>query len=195
MGVSPSSTCRSSWIRWMAKSPMRLATSWASGGGDPRAASRPYRITRCWHSSFTGQTRAYVKEVPIPAFGAKNFWYRYEFAKSRGQIHFHMCDICAGKQPNMLLHEMRNGAAQDKADPSLLGIGGRCRSPRSTRILGAGGPRRGPRPGAGRNLEAIEGWGRRGSSPPGRSLVPRTPHFLRKHVLLSRVHQLLPPPD
>ena len=50
----------------------------------------------------------YIKEVPIPVFGVKHFGYRYEFAKSRGQIHFHMFAICAEKQPRMLLHEMRN---------------------------------------------------------------------------------------
>ena len=35
----------------------------------------------------------YVKEVRIPAFGAKHFWYRYEFTKSRSQIRPHMFAI------------------------------------------------------------------------------------------------------
>ena len=55
---------------------------------------------------------------------------------------------------------------------------------------GPGRPRRGPRPGAGRNLEAIARWGCREGSPPGLRLIPRTPHFVRKRVLLSRAHRL-----
>ena len=49
-GVSPSSIGMGPWIGWMAQSPRRLAMSWTSGGA-PRAASRPYRITRWRYSS------------------------------------------------------------------------------------------------------------------------------------------------
>ena len=58
----------------------------------------------------------YIKEVSIPVFGAKRYWYRFEFDKSRGQIHFRMFSICADKQPYRLLHEIKNGDAQEKAD-------------------------------------------------------------------------------
>ena len=40
----------------------------------------------------------YIKEVMIPLFGVKNYWRRFEFDKSIGQIHFHMFAICADVQ-------------------------------------------------------------------------------------------------
>ena len=58
----------------------------------------------------------YLKEVITPVFGVKHYWYRFEFAKSRGQIHFHLFAICADKQPHKLLHEMEGGESQDAAD-------------------------------------------------------------------------------
>ena len=53
----------------------------------------------------------YIKYAPMPVFGAKRYWCRYEFAKSRGQIHFHMFAICGDKRPRRLLRELRGGGA------------------------------------------------------------------------------------
>ena len=75
----------------------------------------------------------YIKEVWIPVFGVKHYWYRFEFAKSRGRIHFHMFAINEDKQPHRLLHAMKNGGAQEKRTPSLHGRGGRYRSRRCAR--------------------------------------------------------------
>ena len=58
----------------------------------------------------------YINEVAIPVFGVKNYWYRFEFVKSRGQIHFRMFSIRAGKQPRRLLHEIKNGGAPEKEE-------------------------------------------------------------------------------
>ena len=57
----------------------------------------------------------YIKEVSIPVFAAKHYWRRFEFDKSRGQIHFHSFAISAGKQPRRLPHALKNGGAQEKA--------------------------------------------------------------------------------
>ena len=38
---------------------------------------------------FDLRTQSYHKKVLKPVFGVSNYWYRYEFAKSRGQIHWH----------------------------------------------------------------------------------------------------------
>ena len=65
---------------------------------------------------FQQRLELYIKYVLIPVFGARRYWYRYEFAKSRGQINFHMCAICGDEQPHRLLHELRGGGAQEAAD-------------------------------------------------------------------------------
>ncbi|CAH3158228.1 unnamed protein product [Porites lobata] len=40
-------------------------------------------------SYFDLRTQAYHEKVLKPVFGVSDYWYRYEFAKSRGQIHWH----------------------------------------------------------------------------------------------------------
>ena len=75
----------------------------------------------------------YSKAVSIPVFGAKHYWYRFEFAKSRGQIHFRMFAISAGNQPKRLPHAMKNGGAQEKAGALAKWARGRYRSRRCTR--------------------------------------------------------------
>ncbi|CAH3025176.1 unnamed protein product [Porites evermanni] len=40
-------------------------------------------------SYFDLRTQAYHEKVLKPVFGFSDYWYRYEFAKSRGQIHWH----------------------------------------------------------------------------------------------------------
>ena len=57
----------------------------------------------------------YLKAALTPVFGAHRYWYMFEFAKSRGEAHFHLLSICEGKQPRMLLHEMGDGEAREVA--------------------------------------------------------------------------------
>ena len=45
-------------------------------------------------------------------FGVSDYWYRYEFAKSRGQIHWHQRSWREDRQPHPLLHE----ASEDEVD-------------------------------------------------------------------------------
>ena len=65
---------------------------------------------------FQARLLSYVSEVLVPVFGVKHYWYRYEFAKSRGQIHFRMFAITSDKQPHRLLHVMRGGGSLEEAD-------------------------------------------------------------------------------
>ena len=40
----------------------------------------------------------------------------FEFAKSRGQLHFYLFAIRADKQPRRILHEMEGGESQEVSD-------------------------------------------------------------------------------
>ena len=57
----------------------------------------------------------YLTAVLTPVFGVHHYWYRFEFAKSRGQIHFHLCAVCADKLPRRLLHKMEGGESKEVA--------------------------------------------------------------------------------
>ncbi|XP_068719655.1 uncharacterized protein, partial [Montipora capricornis] len=46
-------------------------------------------------------------------FGVSDYWYRYEFAKSRGQIHWHQLSWREDKQPHQLLHEAREDGCDE----------------------------------------------------------------------------------
>ena len=50
---------------------------------------------------------AYCSTVLKHQLGIAHYWFRYEFAKSRGQIHWHMFAIRGDKQPAAMLHERR----------------------------------------------------------------------------------------
>ena len=56
-------------------------------------------------SYFDLRTQAYHEKVLKPVFGVSDYWYRYEFAKSRGQIHWHQLSWRDDRQPHQLLHE------------------------------------------------------------------------------------------
>ena len=58
-------------------------------------------------SYFDLRTQAYHEKVLKPVFGVSDYWYRYEFAKSRGQIHWHQLSWRDDRQPHQLLHEAR----------------------------------------------------------------------------------------
>ena len=56
----------------------------------------------------------------------------FEFAKSRGEIHFRQFAICADKKPHMFLREMEGGESQEVADALAKWDWGLFRSPRCT---------------------------------------------------------------
>ena len=53
---------------------------------------------------FDLRTQSYHEKVLTPVFGVSDYWYRYEFAKSRGQIHWHQLSWKDDRQPHQLLH-------------------------------------------------------------------------------------------
>ncbi|XP_060572109.1 uncharacterized protein LOC132730247 [Ruditapes philippinarum] len=53
---------------------------------------------------FDLRTKAYFDLVMCPAFGVDAYWYRYEFAKSRGMIHWHGLCWRSDREPHNLLH-------------------------------------------------------------------------------------------
>jgi hypothetical protein len=46
----------------------------------------------------------YCQTVLGDALGINHYWFRYEFAKSRGQIHWHLFGIRGDRQPHCLLY-------------------------------------------------------------------------------------------
>ena len=46
-------------------------------------------------------------------FGVSDYWYRYEFAKSRGKIHWHQLSWRDDRQPRQLLHEAREDSGEE----------------------------------------------------------------------------------
>ena len=58
-------------------------------------------------SYFDLRTQAHHEKVLKPVFGVSDYGYRYEFAKSRGQIHWHQLSWRDDRQPHQLLHEAR----------------------------------------------------------------------------------------
>ena len=53
---------------------------------------------------FDLRTQNYFNKVMGPAFGVDTYWYRQEFAKSRGMIHWHGLCWRKDKEPHNLLH-------------------------------------------------------------------------------------------
>ncbi|EDO33521.1 predicted protein [Nematostella vectensis] len=56
-------------------------------------------------SYFDMHTRSYHENVVRPVFGVSDYWYRYEFAESRSQIHWHQLSWREDRQPHELLHQ------------------------------------------------------------------------------------------
>ena len=63
---------------------------------------------------FDLRTQSYHEKVLKPVFGVSDYWYRYEFAKSRGQIHWHQLSWRDDRQPHQLLHEAREDGCGDE---------------------------------------------------------------------------------
>ena len=62
---------------------------------------------------FDLRTHWYHEKVLKPVFGVCDYWYRYEFAKSRGQIHWHQLSWREDRQPHQLLDEARQDGCKD----------------------------------------------------------------------------------
>ena len=60
-------------------------------------------------------SQSYHDKVLKPVFGVSDYWYRYEFAKSRGQIHWHQLSWREDRQP----HEVLNQAREDECAAKL----------------------------------------------------------------------------
>ena len=58
-------------------------------------------------SYFDLRTQAYHEKVLKPVFGVSDYWYRYEFANPRGEIHWQQLSWRDDGQPHQLLHEAR----------------------------------------------------------------------------------------
>jgi hypothetical protein len=52
---------------------------------------------------FDIRTQNYFSDVMSPAFGVTTFWYRQEFAKSRGMVHWHDLFWRSDREPHNLL--------------------------------------------------------------------------------------------
>ena len=65
-------------------------------------------------SYFDLRTQAYHEKALKPVFGVSDYWYRYEFAKFRGQIHWHQLSWREDRQPHQLLHEAREDGCEEE---------------------------------------------------------------------------------
>ena len=74
-------------------------------------------------SYFDLRTQCYYEKVLKPVFGVSDYWYRYEFAKSRGQIHCHQLSWRDDRQPSQLLHETREDVVDDDEYAARQAIG------------------------------------------------------------------------
>jgi signal recognition particle subunit SEC65 len=63
---------------------------------------------------FDLRTQSYFKDVMGPAFGVDAYWYRQEFAKSRGMVHWHGLCWRSDTNPHNLIHEaIEEGLSDD----------------------------------------------------------------------------------
>ena len=53
-----------------------------------------------------------------PVFGVSDYWYHYEFAKPRGQIHRRQLSCREDRQPHQLLHETREDGREEEEYPA-----------------------------------------------------------------------------
>ena len=64
---------------------------------------------------FDLRTKSYFENVMGPVFGVDTYWYRQEFAKSRGMIHWHGLCWRSDKQPHLLMYNaVKDGLSDDE---------------------------------------------------------------------------------
>ena len=69
---------------------------------------------------FDIRTTSYFENVMRPVFGVQSFWYRQEFAKSRGMIHWHGLCWREDREPHVLLHDAIKNGLSDENSAELL---------------------------------------------------------------------------
>ena len=66
------------------------------------------------------RTQSYFKNVMAPVFNVNAYWYRQEFAKSRGMVHWHGLCWRSDKQPHQLLFDaVKSGLSEDDGAEKL----------------------------------------------------------------------------
>ena len=69
---------------------------------------------------FDLRTHSYFKTVMGPLFGVNTYWYRQEFAKSRGMVHWHGLCWREDREPHNLLYEaVQNGLSEPECAKKL----------------------------------------------------------------------------
>ena len=63
---------------------------------------------------FDLRTLSYFKHVMGPLFGVNSYWYRQEFAKSRGMVHWHGLCWCKDRKPHNLMYEVLKYGLSDE---------------------------------------------------------------------------------
>ena len=63
---------------------------------------------------FDLRTLSYFKHVMVPLFGVNSYWYRQEFAKSRGMVHWHGLCWCKDREPHNLMYEALKDGLSDE---------------------------------------------------------------------------------
>ena len=71
-------------------------------------------------SYFDARTQSYHEKIIKEVFGVSDYWYRYEFAKSRGQIHWHQLSWRGDRDPHMLLNSAREDGCDEEEYVSRL---------------------------------------------------------------------------
>ena len=65
-------------------------------------------------SYFDPRSQAYHEKVLKQVFGVAGYCYCYEFAKFRGQIHWHQLSRREDRRPHQLLHEVREDGCKEE---------------------------------------------------------------------------------
>ncbi len=69
---------------------------------------------------FEMRTQSYFRSVMRPVFGVNAYWYRQEFAKSRGMVHWHGLCWRTDREPHNLLHQaLERGLTMDECAAEL----------------------------------------------------------------------------
>ena len=132
----------------------------------------------------------YLKDVINTAFGSKRNLRMFEFAKSRGQIHFRLCSIRADKRPHKLLREMEGGESQEVADAIAKWAWGPYLSPRCALEIRQR-RRKYPKRPRQKAYGPQKKQQRRSDTIPGRRIVSPSPHRVCELILFALAGRIL----
>ena len=81
-------------------------------------SNAPFKViqenTHVVTSYFDLRNQAYHDKVLKPVFGVSGCFYCYEFAKFRGQIHWHQLSWRGDRRPHQLFHEAREDGCEEE---------------------------------------------------------------------------------